>query len=31
MKKKIRVKNGNQMSPLMILVGSFLMHGEAAT
>ena len=28
MKNKIRMKNENQMSPLMILAGSFLMHGE---
>jgi hypothetical protein len=31
MKNKVKVKNGHQMSPLMILVGSFLMHGKAAT
>ena len=31
MKKKIRMKKGNQMSPLMILAGSFLRHGEVAT
>jgi hypothetical protein len=31
MKKNVRVSNGHQMSLLMILVGSFFMHGEAAT
>jgi hypothetical protein len=31
MKKKVRVKNGHQMSPLMILVGLFLMHSKAMT
>ena len=30
MKKKIKMKNGNQMSPLMILAGLFLMYDEVA-